>query len=237
MKNEQTNNKKLVIANWKLHKTTAGVKKWLDQFLAEYQPADAIKIAISPSFPHVAAVRAYKTLDPKGLELAAQDVSRFKHASAHTGEVSAVQLADLGVKYVIIGHSERRRDFGETNENINEKIARCLENGLQPVVCVRNLTEADALIPIPNTQPLTIAYEPLEAIGSGQPASPAETQKMALAIKGILGENTRVLYGGSADSSNVTNYTNLDGVNGVLVGSASLDSMGFSKLVKAVSNY
>lgn len=224
----------LIIANWKLNQTQAEIKLWLEDFVSRVRLGDPIEVAVAAPFPYLFMLR-----EVKGLQLAAQDVSRFEHASSHTGEVSARQLADLGVEYVIVGHSERRRDFGETNEDVVLKVFRSVSWGLTPVVCVSNLEEVEALDAGLKGKGLAsrcvvVAYEPLEAIGSGKPADLGEVQRMALAIKGVLGENRRVLYGGSVDADNVLKYAGLAGVDGVLVGTASLKASNFIQIIKAL---
>lgn len=241
--------KLLIIANWKLNKTRSEIEAWLTEFTdllaywltdsPAHQPTDLPEIALAPAFPYLRAI-----LNPSGLEpfykAAAQDVSQFLHGGAYTGEVSAKQLKDTGVKYIIVGHSERRQHLGETNADVNEKVTRCLENDLIPIICVSNLDEVEALTPnlqhlTFNNQQLTIAFEPIEAIGTGQPETPENAQKIALAIKDRLGDNTQVLYGGSVDASNVTDYTELPEIDGVLVSGASLDAADFAELVEKVA--
>ena len=176
-----------------------------------------------------------KEQNPK-LTLGAQNVSFFE-AGAHTGEVGRAILKDLGVEYVIIGHSERRAR-GEHDEEIRKKVIAALEAGLKPIVCVgeplavRELGHmgVEAFIKhqlsyLPTDQPFVIAYEPLWAIGSGDPATPEIASEMALFIKKRmekLGITVSVLYGGSVKPNNAKSFLDVEGVDGLLVGGASL---------------
>lgn len=194
----------------------------------------------------------------KGNNLGAQNM-HFEENGAFTGEISAEMLLDFGVKYVIIGHSERRKYFGETNSDINKKIIMALKSGLTPVLCVGETKQefdehrkpeiletqiAEALKDITREQVknIVIAYEPVWAIGTGQNCSVDETMTSIVFIRKIISElynreiadNIPMLYGGSVKSFNSREYVKNAGANGLLVGGASLDAEEFVKIVKAV---
>lgn len=232
----------LIVANWKENLDKKEAEEWLEGYRKQEVEGkkQAIEVVICPPFPLIPLVLGYS----KGLGLAtgAQTISHFEKG-AYTGEVSAEQLKSLGVKYVIVGHSELREHFGETNKQINQKIKLCLKYGLIPIVCVSEFNQIEA-VRFSNFQPpgsnlkpptsnLIIAYEPLFAIGSGQPDTPANAQKMALAIKKILGENVWVLYGGSVNSQNATSFLQEKDIHGLLIGGASLNPIEFSQIIQA----
>jgi len=195
----------------------------------------------------------------KGLTLGAQNVF-YKEKGAFTGEVSASQLRDLKVKYVIIGHSESRQYLNETNEIINKKIKESLSEKLKPILCVgetneekqmgkkvevleRQITENLKGINIKAVKNITIAYEPVWAIGPGENCSIDETMSSILFIRKVIfklynrvvADNMSVLYGGSVEPDNAASYIKSAGANGLLVGGASLNAEDFIKIVKAVS--
>ena len=153
----------------------------------------------------------------------------WEEKGAFTGEISATMLKNLDCQYVIIGHSERRRHFGESDEMINKKIKAALMNGLKPILCIANLFQfKKSLTGI--SKKVIIAYEPLSAIGTGKPYSVEKAKKMRNLIKSPF-----VLYGGSVNSENAINYIKKAGFQGLLVGGASLIAKEFIEIVKNVS--
>lgn len=159
----------------------------------------------------------------------AQDVSPFAEG-AYTGEVSAQQVREFAT-YVIIGHSERRKDFGETEEIISRKIDQAIKNSLIPIVCISDIKQIGNLkFEIGNSSSLVVAYEPLSAIGSGEADDPKNADEMARKIKEIT-PDVFVLYGGSVSAENVHDFTQMPHIDGVLVGGASLDPQEFSKII------
>jgi len=182
------------------------------------------------------------------IKLGAQNVF-YEPKGAFTGEVSVSMLKDLGVHFVIVGHSERRWIFGESDEVINKKLLACLEGGLRPILCVGERIEereAGLTFKVIETQlriglsslenhihMIDIAYEPVWAIGSGNPATPEDAQKVHRFIKDFLGKEVRVLYGGSVNPENAKEFMKMQDIDGLLVGGASLDPESFSKIVKS----
>ena len=180
----------------------------------------------------------------------------FEDKGAFTGEISAKMLKDLGVEYVIIGHSERRKYFGETDESVNKKIKKSLEAGLKIIFCIgETVEERDTgkknevlerqirrgLDGIESLENVSIAYEPIWAIGTGNNCSVEETKQSiefireTLVLSGVEGKSIRILYGGSVKSENSGAYIKEAGANGLLVGGASLNPEEFVKIVRSAS--
>ena len=244
---------KFVCGNWKLHKTTAEAAALVKE-LADGLGGDArVQVAVAPVFTALAAARAALAGSP--IELAAQDV-HWETQGAFTGEVSAPMLADVGVQHVIVGHSERRQFFGETDESVRKKTAAVLAAGLRPIVCVGELLaerEAGRTLEVVGRQvrgglagltaealgAVTLAYEPVWAIGTGKTATTAQAQEVHAAIRAILrelggavAEAIRIQYGGSVKPENAAELMSQADVDGALVGGASLKAKDFLAIVK-----
>ena len=187
----------------------------------------------------------------KGLTLGAQNIY-FEERGAFTGEISAGMVKDLGAEYVIIGHSERRKYFGETDELINKKVKTALDAGLKVIFCIGETEEennagkkeevlktqiAAGLADITNFSSrvnyINIAYEPVWAIGTGKNCSVDEAKEALELIRSVIEDGVRVLYGGSVKSENSGDYIKLAGANGLLVGGASLNPEEFVKIVES----
>lgn len=154
----------------------------------------------------------------------------WEESGAYTGEVSATMLKELGCTYVIIGHSERRQLFGETDETVAKKVTAALAHGLTPIVCVRSVEEVTpALI----GKPTVIAYEPVWAIGTGKAATPEHAQEVHAAIRAIMGDQIRIIYGGSVSAENAASLMAQPDVNGLLIGGASLNVITFLSIIRA----
>ncbi len=209
------------------------------------------EVVLAPPFPFLEGVKR----EIISAKLGAQNVS-WESEGAYTGEVSAGQLKSMKVEYVIVGHSERRRLLGETDEMINKKVRAVFEAGLRPIVCVGELAEirkrgieaAKKLVEQQLTQDfegignwelkienLAVAYEPLWAIGTGNADTPAEAAAMANFIKLFLASHfslsTRVLYGGSVNATNAAQFFKEVEIDGALVGGASIDPVEFAKII------
>jgi triosephosphate isomerase len=246
----------LVVGNWKLNPVTLEDASKLAGLVAkQIKNSDEAYVAIAPPFPYLAEVG--KKIVKSSVALAAQDVY-FKNIGAYTGEVSVLQLKDLGVEFVIIGHSERRA-MGETNEDVQQKVAVCLKNRLTPIVCIgekqrddkgdffsfvesqlRSLSEN---LPAVQIKKIVIAYEPIWAIGTGNTATEGDVKEMQLFIESVLtkiydrltAKNIRIIYGGSVKPDNAEILHKEGGMSGFLVGGASLKSDDFVSIIKAVS--
>jgi len=213
---------KLIVANWKMNPQTLEESKRL--FNSVRNGIKGIKnteIVICPPFIYLLNLKS-KILN---LKLGAQDVF-WEAKGAFTGEVSALMLRNLGVEYVIIGHSERRKYQRETNKIIEKKIKAALAVGLKPILCIDKISQ----LPKDIKRGFSIAYEPLFAIGTGKPCSIEKAKK----IRASLIRFKRVLYGGSVNSENARDFIKKAKFQGLLVGGASLNSKEFVKLVKNV---
>jgi triosephosphate isomerase len=250
--------KPLIIANWKMNllpdeaKTLAGVfKKKISVSLAR-----DLDIILCPSFDSLYPVA--EVLDDSAIALGAQDVFWQQHG-AFTGEISAQSLQQLGCRYTIIGHSERRKYLNEDNEMINRKVHAALDAGLIPIVCVGEAIEErreqhqdlavmtqvmeglNGLTLKPEAQ-LIVAYEPVWVIGTGQAIEPAEAERMSKVIRQALidvlpleqvRDQCRIIYGGSVNADNIKEFLDFKLIDGVLVGNASLNEEEFYSLIKA----
>ncbi len=221
--------------------------------VSELSHLDDREIALCPSFPALAGVAAI--LDSSPLRLAAQDLF-WESEGAFTGEVSAAMLKEVGVTYVLIGHSERREHMGETDRMINRKVKAALARDLHPVICVGEKESARAAgraasivrtqllraregVPMASAAQLAISYEPVWAIGTGRAASPGDATEMHASIRTALKETfgdaarrVRILYGGSVFPANIGALMESPGVDGVLVGGASLSAAEFTKIAR-----
>jgi triosephosphate isomerase (TIM) len=243
----------LIAGNWKMHMGgPAGVE--LAGALVRLAPSvPHTDIVIAPPFTALAACA--HECDGSRVEVAAQNVHP-KDSGAFTGEVSASMLAEAGCTWVIVGHSERRQLFGESDAFVAEKTAAALKAGLVPIVCLgetldereqgKTLTVVErqlkAFLPViaPSTLPVAIAYEPVWAIGTGKNAGPHEAQEVHAALRGWLrvasqelASGTRILYGGSVKADNARDLLAAPDVDGALVGGASLDASSFGAIVRA----
>jgi len=245
----------ILAANWKMHKTLDETRAWGEAVAASPRLAQAELIA----FPPLTALETLrKSLSGAAISLGAQDVF-WEERGAYTGMVSPGQLRDAGCRYALVAHSERRRYAGEDDVQAGRKIRALLACGLTPVYCVgesqavraegrwaealrRQYGEALAGLPPQAAADLIIAYEPVWAIGSGAAASPEAAEETVHSIRegvsevlgGDAGAGLRVLYGGSVAPGNVRGFLARPGVDGLLVGSASLRSETFLELLEAV---
>lgn len=252
---------RLIVGNWKMHKTVPEARDFVKQ-LAERLPATplkAITIVLAPPFTALQAVAS--ALATHGLpkthpvELAAQDMHWEDHG-AFTGEVSPPMLKDAGCRHVIVGHSERRLHFGETDATVKKKVAAVLRHGLRPILCVGEtweqrsngqteqvlsgqLTEALAGVEKERAADVVVAYEPVWAIGSGRPATAEQARDAHRHIRATAtalwgqetGERLPILYGGSVTPDNIGEFLALREVDGALVGGACLDPAQFAKIL------
>lgn len=236
-----------IVANWKENKTAAESIGWLREISNQISPplgevslaslrspapdgagqsgplADNKKIIVCPPFISLAAFSEFIKSNNIKIELGVQDVSKFPEG-AHTGEVSAREAAEF-VKFAIIGHSERRAN-GETDEDVKKKVEEALKYSVEPIVCV-----VSENIPVPQGVKI-VAYEPVEAIGTGAPDTPDNAERVASDIKSKHTHVLQVLYGGSVNPDNVKNFTNMEHLDGILVGGASLNPQEFSSIIK-----
>lgn len=245
--------KPVIAANWKMYKTPAQAQEFVKTFLPLVTNHDRDEIVLCPSFLSLSVVIAGVT--GSGVAVGAQNMYAAEEG-AFTGETSPLMLKAIGTTHVILGHSERRQYFGETDETINRKLKTALKHGLTPIVCVGEvLAEREggrteevlvrqtrgvlAEIAAEEAAPIIIAYEPVWAIGTGKTATPQIASDAHKVIRGevakILGaeaaEKMRILYGGSVKPDNATSLMAESEIDGALVGGASLDPQSFAKIV------
>ncbi|QZD89621.1 triose-phosphate isomerase [Qipengyuania aurantiaca] len=242
-----------IVGNWKMNGTRAMLSeaRAIDRAAQRYMKAE---VAVAPPYTLIHAVHR----EAEQIGIGAQDCHAGEDG-AHTGDISASMVADAGAKFVILGHSERRADHRETNKQINAKIESALEAGLRIILCcgetLKTRDEGDAVdfvlkqlkASLPKIEDaaerLTVAYEPVWAIGTGKTATPKDIEEMHKAIRGLLdetyGEETsaqvRILYGGSVKPDNAKEILSLPEVGGALVGGASLSAESFLGIVVAAS--
>ncbi len=248
--------KKLLIANWKMHYGPIKAGGWIRAFRRERLPKD-IDIAVAVPFVSLAAARA--SLGRASIPaLAAQDCF-WQDEGAYTGEISALMLKEFFTEYCLIGHSERRVYLGETDDMVGKKAAAAQKAGIVPVICVgeneshrkrgetlkvvrAQVAAAIGGIKCDGRAPAAIAYEPVWAIGTGRPCSSRDAQEMHETIRSVLvkkfgaqSSHIRIIYGGSVDARNVAEYVTTTGIDGCLVGGASLDPRNFGLLCRAAN--
>jgi len=218
--------KPLVIANWKMNPTTLeGAKLLFEAVKKEVKNIKKVEIVICPPFVYLPILKTEIKRPFFAISFGGQSCF-WEEIGAFTGEISPLMLKDLGVEYVILGHSERRK-LGETDEIINKKIKAALKVKLKPILCVDKISQIKK-----DLGGVIIAYEPLLAIGTGKPCSIDKAKKMRIAIKKKVNKNIPILYGGSINSENAQDYIKKAGFQGLLVGGASLKAKEFIKLVK-----
>jgi triosephosphate isomerase len=244
----------LVAANWKMNKTVGESEAFLDRFLPDAGGLDEVDVVICP--PYLSLQTAVERCRRSTVRVAAQNMHE-EESGAYTGEVSAAMLLDIGAGGAILGHSERRAYFGETDEALARKVPVALAAGLQPILCVgeseaqRDGGETEAVLATQIAADLAqvdasdlarvvIAYEPIWAIGTGRTASNEQAEEACAHIRTLLAERdadaadaVRVLYGGSVKPGNASELLGQDNVDGALVGGAALDPADFLAICEA----
>jgi len=225
----------LLLANFKSHKTTAEVKSWFETVAPVAQKyQDKMSIIVAPSFPHLPIATGIQGFRDSGILLCSQDVSPFP-PGAYTGAVNATQLKDLGVTHALVGHSERRRFFHETHQEIANKVTNLVEVGLTPAVCLsaEDISPQFAALDDSTQNQCIYCFEPPADIG-GTVAAPADLIMQNVdAIRHFT--TAPVLYGGSVTPDNVRSLLGLK-LDGLLVATASLDPVNFNRIIETVAN-
>jgi triosephosphate isomerase (TIM) len=246
--------KKVMAANWKMHKNLEQTKAFFEEFLPLVAGHTRDEIVVCP--PYIDLCVATESCKDSNVAIGAQNLY-WEKQGAYTGEICPAMLLDIGCSHVIIGHSERRQYFGETDDMVNFKLKAALEASLTPIVCVgevleereANLTEdvlrrqclrAFHAISGKKAAKLVVAYEPMWAIGTGKTATPELASAAHLLIRGEaakafgddFADNLRILYGGSVKLENVQSLMAAEEIDGALVGGASLDPKSFAAIVK-----
>jgi triosephosphate isomerase len=221
--------KTFIVANWKSNMTSSEANSWLEKF--DVKDADILnkEIIICPPFSLLSELKSYFVNHKFTVKVGAQDISSFDEGS-YTGGVNGKQIQEFA-EFVIVGHSERRKNFCENEETVNSKISQCFKFGLMPIACVSSIDQAKALQKISKEGSMIVAYEPIFAIGTGTPDTPENADAMAKNIKDILG-GIPILYGGSVNSRNINEFLKMPNINGALIGKASLDPLEFLQISK-----
>ena len=252
--------KPLVSGNWKMHHTHLDAIAFVQKLAFSLDAEDhrRVDVSLHPAFTSLRSVQTVLDADRIPVALGAQDV-HWEEKGAYTGEISPLMLAKLNVTYVIVGHSERRQYFGETDETVSRKVRAVLAAGMTPIVCVgENDEERDAgatedlvvgqlRVALGGVAPdavarLVVAYEPIWAIGTGKTATPADAQAVAASLRASVvadhgadaGGGVRIQYGGSVNADNVAEILAAPDIDGALVGGASLDAETFARLITAL---
>ena len=248
--------KKIVAANWKMNMMQAESARFVESLLLEIGDVADVEVVIVPPFTAIAKVMEALG-NAQNIKVGAQNM-HWERSGAFTGEISAALLRDLFVHYVVLGHSERRRLFGETDEIVNRKVRAAHEASLRPIVCIgetlkqRDRGNVDKILSIQlrgslaglgpkELQETVIAYEPVWAIGTGRNATPEQAQQAHAFIRRTLrdmaddttAERVRIQYGGSVKPENARELMSQPDIDGALVGGASLDPRSFAQIVNA----
>lgn len=213
-----------IIANWKSNETLKEALEWISFVGPKIERRDNLKVVVCPTYTAIEEVKKAVLVGNYPLMVGAQDLSPFEEGS-YTGEEAAVILKQF-VDLSLIGHSERRQNFGETPEMVAKKVIQAKEHDIIPLVCVQGKDT-----PVPEGVNL-IAYEPIFAIGTGHPDTPQDANEVAKSFKEKYGEDLEILYGGSVTQENAKAFLQQDNINGVLVGGASLDALEFTKIIE-----
>jgi len=250
--------KPLISGNWKMNHTHLDAIAVVQKLVYTLLPADygRAEVSVHPAFTALRSVQTLLESEDVAIALGAQDVY-YEDSGAFTGEVSPVMLAKLNVSYVIVGHSERRQHFGESDELVNKKLSAVLRHKMRPIMCVgetleereAGVTETKVLgqleagldgVSAEAMESVVIAYEPIWAIGTGRTASPADAEAVCKSVRSWLAEHystevalgTRVQYGGSVTPDNIAELMQEADIDGALVGGASLDAERFAQIVR-----
>jgi triosephosphate isomerase len=245
-----------VAGNWKMYKSIAETDEYVGRLLGKLGLGNSVEVGLC--VPYLALAGAAERAKGSGVKILAQNMHQASEG-AYTGEVSATMLAEVGVDGVVLGHSERRRDCGETDKALQEKVPAALDAGLQPILCVgeseeefeagetqrklrHQVQEGLEKVADDRLADVVIAYEPIWAIGTGRNATPEQAEEAIAFIRALVGDRSkqaaeavRILYGGSVKSSNAAEIMAEPNVDGALVGGASLDPGEFAKIVEAAT--
>lgn len=246
----------IIAGNWKMFKTIGETRAFFDSLIPETQNVEHCDIVVAPPFTALAA--AVEEADGTRVAISAQDVF-WKTDGAFTGEISPKMLVDIGCAYTIIGHSERRQFFGETDETVDQKTRAAITLGLSAIVCVgetiderdsgqavnvvrRQILNGIGHLTSSDLSRIIVAYEPVWAIGTGRTATPEVAAEMHAEIRKILADiygaaaadGMRILYGGSVKPDNISALMGKEDIDGALVGGASLDAASFAAIIKYV---
>ena len=249
--------KYLIAGNWKMNTTPSESVDLITEISSLVGQQSQVQVCVCP--PFTSLHKASSLVEQSQVQLGAQNMSA-EPSGAYTGEISAEMLRDLYVNYVILGHSERRQYFGETNESINLKVLAAVQNNLKPIYCIgetlvereenrtldivkAQVIEGLANFPLTEVENLVLAYEPVWAIGTGKTATDEMAQEVHAYVRGLLtdlfgdipGSSIRILYGGSMKPENASGLLSQPDVDGGLIGGASLNAKSFCSIVDSAS--
>ncbi|MEW9109612.1 MAG: triose-phosphate isomerase [Cytobacillus gottheilii] len=250
--------KPIIAGNWKMHKTLSEAKSFIEEVNGLVPDQEKVETVVCA--PALFLERLVASTEGTAVQIGAQNM-HFENSGAFTGETSPVALADLGVKYVILGHSERREMFNETDESVNKKTLAAFAHGLTPIVCVGESLEqrengetnqlvgdqvekALAGLTEDQVKETVIAYEPIWAIGTGKSSTAADANEVCAHIRQVVAKQfsqtaadaVRIQYGGSVKPANIKEYMSESDIDGALVGGASLEAQSFLQLLEAGKN-
>jgi triosephosphate isomerase (TIM) len=244
----------LIAANWKMHKTEAQAEEYIQALLPRVSAADGVEIAVCVPYTDLRAM--VDSVRGSRVEVYAQNMHE-QDEGAFTGEISAPMLTEIGVDGVVLGHSERRAYYGESDRALALKVPAALAAGLTPILCVgeselereagdterklrHQITDDLAGVGVAELATVAIAYEPIWAIGTGVVATPAQAQEAIAFIRALIAdrdadaaERVRIIYGGSVNEDNASELLEMGDIDGALVGGASLDAASFARIVAA----
>lgn len=247
--------KRIIAGNWKMNKTMEEAKNFLKDLKEKLPTSEKVEAVVCAPFPYLASL--VEEAEDSAVKIGAQNM-HYEESGAYTGEVSPAMLLDLGVTHVIIGHSERREYFAETDETVNKKLHAALSHNLSPIVCVgesleqreagetnsqveKQVKEAFRDVEAADVDKIIVAYEPIWAIGTGKTASSEDANEVCAHVRKVISElyseevanKLVVQYGGSVNPDNVDELLGTSDIDGALVGGASLEVDSFLQLVQA----
>lgn len=250
--------KPFIAGNWKMYKTSLEAAETARKLVRILQGVNHVDIMIAPPFTALASV--YEVVKDSPVMIGAQNLF-WEKEGAYTGEISPVMIASAGCRYVIIGHSERRQFFGETDLSVNKKIRAAINNSLAPVFCIGetekerdgkdtfNILDKQLKMGLEGFSPddlkhIILAYEPVWAIGTGKTATSAQAQEVHLFLRNLIenlfgkkiAESVRILYGGSVKPENIGELMSMPDIDGALVGGASLDAEKFAGIINLINS-
>ncbi len=231
---DRLDHERFVIGNWKCTKSSDEVVNWFEKFADEYQSIAGCAVVVAPPLLYLEkAAETIQKLKLTDVYLAAQDISPFPRGN-YTG-ATAADMVKLFADYVIVGHTERRKYFHETSQDVNNKVLEAIDTGLIPLVCVDKPYAMSqlAILNEVDSQRLLIGYTPVDPLSSRIPESPEKVAEYAAFVRGFF-PGYPIVYGGSVDQNNSAVYSSIDGIVGLFVGSASLDSSTFARICNDV---